>query len=342
MDIHFCKSFKNKISNKMYMDNKDGLNKCSICNKKYSSYKSLWNHNKKFHINNKNVTTILPHTASQTTTLTTHVSQNTTQNKNQCTYCNKILSRHDSLMRHQKICDSKIDQENKITQLENKIMELESKINTKINDKTNTKINTKINTQTNNNNNGTINNITINQFGKENINTISVKEIKDLIKNDNYLVDIVKLLNFNEKYPENHNFCNTSLEGKYISVFNSDTNKIEKINKNDFYDKVLCNSFTKMDNLSLILELNNDVKEQIKEKYKEHLDNKLTHIKDIFYKDKIYKKNYKTNINELAYNKNKIILDTWSVVPEIEKLDDESDSDCSCKYSAFTESSDSD
>jgi len=155
------------------------------------------------------------------------------------------------------------------------------------------------------------------------------------------LIDIVKLLNFNEKYPENHNFCNTSLEGKYISVFNSNSNKIEKINKNDFYDKVLCNSFDKMDNLSLILELNNDVKEQIKEKYREHLDNKLTHIKDIFYKDKLYKNNYKTNINELAYNKNKIVLDTWSSVPVIEKPLDESDSEESVnsKYSAFTSDS---
>lgn len=128
--------------------------------------------------------------------------------------------------------------------LENKIKELESKIN-----------NNKIITT---NNNGIINNITnitINQFGKENINTISIKEIKELIKNDNYLIDIVKLLNFNEKYPENHSFCNSSLEGKYISIFNSSTNKIEKLNKNDFYDKVLCNSFTKMDNLSLILEI---------------------------------------------------------------------------------------
>jgi hypothetical protein len=93
--------------------------------------------------------------------------------------------------------------------------------------------------------------------------------------------------------------------------------------------------------LSLILELNNDVKEQIKEKYREHLDNKLTHIKDIFYKDKLYKNNYKTNINELAYNKNKIVLDTWSSVPVIEKPLDESDSEESVnsKYSAFTSDS---
>ena len=26
--------------------------KCNICNKQYSSYKSLWNHNKEFHKNN--------------------------------------------------------------------------------------------------------------------------------------------------------------------------------------------------------------------------------------------------------------------------------------------------
>lgn len=31
------------------MDVKDGLNKCDICNKRYSCYKSLWNHTKKFH-----------------------------------------------------------------------------------------------------------------------------------------------------------------------------------------------------------------------------------------------------------------------------------------------------
>jgi len=311
------------------MDNTHRSRSCNICNKNYTSYKSLWNHNKKFHNNN-----IIP---DNPVTIVNNLPIITSK-KYLCKYCKFEFTQFQNRWRHEKKCESKIKEENKITLLENKIMELESKINSK----TNTKTNTKINTQTNNNNNGTINNITINQFGKENINAISVKEIKDLIKNDNYLVDIVKLLNFNEKYPENHSFCNTSLEGKYISVFNSDTNKIEKINKNDFYDKVLCNSFTKMDNLSLILELNNDVKEQIKEKYREHLDNKLTHIKEIFYKDKIYKKNYKTNINELAYNKNKIILDTWSGVPEIENTDENSDSECSGKYSAFTESSDSD
>jgi hypothetical protein len=31
------------------MDNNDGLFKCNICNKNYTSYKSLWNHNKNLH-----------------------------------------------------------------------------------------------------------------------------------------------------------------------------------------------------------------------------------------------------------------------------------------------------
>ena len=312
------------------MDNTCRLHNCNVCNKSYSSYKSLWNHNKKFHIKEssfvglQNQNVILLHTIN-------------------CKFCKKIFNNRQNKYRHEKICKLKdnivLELQQKNKEFENKIIELETKINTKSNKIIKTQNNN--NNTTNNNNNGTINNITINQFGKENINALSIKEIKELIKNDNYLIDIVKLLNFNEKFPENHSFCNTSLEGKYISVFNSNSNKIEKINKNDFYDKVLCNSFDKMDNLSLILELNNDVKEQIKVKYREHLDNKLTHIKDIFYKDKLYKNNYKTNINELAYNKNKIVLDTWSSVPEIEKSLDESDTEESVnsKYSAFTSDS---
>jgi hypothetical protein len=38
---------------------------------------------------------------------------------------------------------------------------------------------------------------------------LSVNDIKKFIKNGNYLTEIIKLLNFNEKFPENHSFCNT-------------------------------------------------------------------------------------------------------------------------------------
>jgi len=302
---------------------------CIICNKNYSSANSLWNHNKKFHTNN------IPLVLNSSINILNTSNHIKTYN---CRCCNKIFNNVKTRWAHEQKCKkNKIQENNKIEILENKIKELENKMN---NNKSITQNNS--NNTTNNNNNGTINNITINQFGNENIHALSVKEIKQLIKNDNYLIDIIKLLNFNEKYPENHNFCNTSLEGKYISIFNSDTNKIEKINKNDFYDKVLSNSFTKMDNLSIVLELNEDVREQIKDKYIDYLDSKLTHIKNVFYKDKIYKKSYKTNINELSYNKNKVVLDTWANITDTFKKDNEddnqseSDKSCNSKYSAFT------
>ena len=56
---------------------------CKKCNKKYSSYQSLWNHNKRFHKNE-----IIE----------------TTHEKYNCDKCNKILSSRQSKWRHMKIC----------------------------------------------------------------------------------------------------------------------------------------------------------------------------------------------------------------------------------------------
>jgi hypothetical protein len=258
------------------------------------------------------------------------------------------MSCRQSKWRHEKTCKQKVDN-NELLELKNKIIELETKLNS--NNKiitTNNNNNNNTNTNSHNNtNNGTVNNITINKFGSENVSILTAKEIKQLIKNNNCLVEIIKTLNFNKKYPQYHSFCNTSLEGKYISVLNSDNNKIEKINKNDFYDKVLTNSFDKMEHISLDLEFNKELKSKIKEKYKEQLDNKLTNYMDIFQQDKIYKKTYKTNINELSYNNKKLILDTWSSIPEIENEDSddfsesESDSSVKIKHSKYNFDDDS-
>jgi hypothetical protein len=82
-------------------NNKIDTNYCNICNKKYSSYKSLWLHNKKYH----NV----KHPNSTKNTQISIISPSiSTQNKNTCKYCNKILSRSDSLKRHQEKCSTKI------------------------------------------------------------------------------------------------------------------------------------------------------------------------------------------------------------------------------------------
>ena len=80
---------------------------CKLCNKEYSSYKTLWSHNKKFH---KDTTTHLP----QNTTIlpqNTTIIPSGTNNNLICLYCNKNLSRLDSLKRHINICTLKIEHE---------------------------------------------------------------------------------------------------------------------------------------------------------------------------------------------------------------------------------------
>jgi len=69
---------------------------CNICNKEYSSYQSLWIHNKKYH--NKSINT--EHKQAQITTEKIHSNY-------KCEFCTKILSRHDSLKRHYKNCKTK-------------------------------------------------------------------------------------------------------------------------------------------------------------------------------------------------------------------------------------------
>ena len=111
--------------------------------------------------------------------------------------------------------------------------------------------NSNINHQTNNGNiiknHGTINNtlnntvnnaITINQIGKEPI-VFRTKDIK-MIANDgmNGPITCVKRLNFNKNKPSNHSYCATSLEGKYCTTINYETQQPEKVPKKEIIDKV--------------------------------------------------------------------------------------------------------
>lgn len=68
---------------------------CKLCNKKYASYQSFWNHNKKFH-NDVNINQI-----------------------HKCENCNKNLASRQSKWRHLKIC--KIKKENDIIITNNNI-----------------------------------------------------------------------------------------------------------------------------------------------------------------------------------------------------------------------------
>ena len=76
---------------------------CKFCNKEYKTYQSRSNHIKIYH--NKNI--------SQNTTQFECVPQNNTiisqNNINKCKHCSKILSRYDSVKRHEIICKNNIN-----------------------------------------------------------------------------------------------------------------------------------------------------------------------------------------------------------------------------------------
>ena len=167
--------------------------KCTICNKLYSSYQSLWIHNKKFHEKSNSITAH-----------NTHFTPIITQSN--CKYCKKKFTRNYNAIRHEKTCKNKVIEVSEITELKKEITELKNMITTK--NTTNNKI---INT-TNNNNNGTINNITnnfvINKIGEESISKLKFKDIKNIFREQkNCLYHAIKYVNFNDKIPENHAVC---------------------------------------------------------------------------------------------------------------------------------------
>ena len=146
-------------------------NICKICNKYYSSYKSLWNHNKKFHIfevsNSKSkVTPKSSNSKSKVTLKSSKSNPNVSEDKLdfKCNYCDKKYKYKQGKYKHQLIC--KYKNSNKIDNLQKENIEIKNTLNEllklcKIHPKTLEKINKQlINNSINNN---SINNNTINK-----------------------------------------------------------------------------------------------------------------------------------------------------------------------------------
>jgi hypothetical protein len=320
---------------------------CELCKKIYSSASSLWNHNNKFHNENsqqKSNTSLINIKNSQIKS-----EKQKIEKTYQCKFCNKIYNVKQSKWSHEKICKKKT---NEIEELKNELIEQKKEIieqkkeinelkNNKISATTTTKTNCNNTNTTNSNNATTNNNIIINNFGKENIRDLTNTEIKNLIKNKkaDYLIEMLKLTNFNDRLPENHNFCITSLEGKYVSVLNPKTQQIDKINKDAFFCSMIQTSYLKFDDLFFLLEIDEEKKEALKEKYIERLTkqfekkynklNYMTNIKNI--------KKYNSNVNALGYNHKNMVLDTWSKLPKKENNNDNLNDNISDSGSEFSD-----
>ena len=267
---------------------------CTICKKEYSSYQSLWIHNKKFHTSD-NKPSDKPNKPSD------KPSDKPDCKKYQCSKCNTIFMHYQSRWKHEKKCTSDKIKEKKdeLIELKNKIEQLEKKVTKK----------------TINNNSGTIyngnvinNNITINKIGSENLSLLNDTEISMIFNKElESITTFIELLNFNERLPENHNYCTTSLESKFLSVYNKDTNTVEKDRKKYFFDKLLNSS---VDRIQLLYNTNKNKFPKIKQKQIEANISNLKTFKNYDFNNKILKEMI-NKMNLVTYNKKCIVQKTW-------------------------------
>ena len=254
---------------------------CLICNKEYNSYMGLWKHKKTKHDENKKI-------------IKKEIEEKEINNKI-CKYCNKEFSDRSNKWRHENtICKLKFENTNIVNNIK------------KINNSTIGKMsndNSTFNDNSTNIQNQNIN-ITINQLGCEDISILNQDNIEEIINQGlNCVLKLIELINFNKDHPQNHSFCSTSLNNKYASVLNIETNEIEKKRKTDVFDNVLLYSINHLD---MLKDKITDKKK--KKQFTEKIEELITKMHG---KDKGYKKIFVEQLNAISYNNKKLITQTW-------------------------------
>ncbi len=279
---------------------------CNICNKIYSSYKSLWNHNKDFH--KHNVTKIVPSGTkmiNNDTKMINNDTKNTLNDTNmiindikkiECKFCYKTFNFRQNKYQHEKTCKMKnvhnnkipIIDNNKIEQLEEKNKVLEETINElkdqfalilKEKGKIHHKTLQKINNQLNNINNGSINNgqiinNTFVKFGDVDYQRIlNNKQVKHILNQQFMsLEESIKLIHFNKDLPEYNNVFITNMRDDIGYIFNG--TEFISVKKNEMLNELI-DSHVKEINLSLEKHKNN-----LNEKYVTRLEKFLDMLND--------------------------------------------------------------
>ena len=130
---------------------------------------------------------------------------------------------------------------------------------------------------------------------------------KETILNDglNSITTLVEKLNFNDNLPQNHTFCNTNLNNKYIKSLDANTKIVEVKRKVDFFDRVLLCSLAHLKKLN---ETNYDgIKQDDFAKKIEQIEIYISHRPE-------YKKIYIDEINAICYNKRNAVQNTWNKI----------------------------
>jgi hypothetical protein len=233
----------------------------------------------------------------------------------ECQWCSKSFTVNSSLNRHINTCkvkckqdelESKIQEEaqltnNRVEELEAKYKILEDKVNTSvppITTETNTASisgsrNTNAPTHHSHNptNSHNTTNITINNYGQEDLSHITLKRITFVFsKSFGSVVECVKLKHFSPHAPQNKNICIKDLNSRYAYVF--------------------CDgNWDAIGKKKLIDEIYTDICEYIEEKLDELIDelsqSVICHIKRFLDKkdDDEYADNIKIDLETLIFNK---------------------------------------
>jgi hypothetical protein len=216
---------------------------CKICNKNYASYKSIWNHNKKFH--NNNVSKIVANVPENVKNVPKSVS-NVSNTSLKCNICDKTFNSRTTKWRHDKTCK---ENENEIIQKskDEEILEMKAEME-KLKDmlqkalKIHPKTLQKINNQLNNTNNGTINNNTvIIQLGKEDLTKMLTTNEKMSILNRQAMGinDLVKLVHTSGKYKKCMNVYITNLQNTIGYMYDEKQNNFIAVNKNELLNDLV-------------------------------------------------------------------------------------------------------
>ena len=207
----------------------------------------------------------------QNTTLLPH---NITK-ENQCKYCNKILSRYDSLNRHMKICKKKKDSETLVIKQEEEIQQMKLEIEElKTKSATTNNITNKINTNNNTNNTINTNNIiNIKNLGDENINHLKNVDFAGMLKGIyNAVPKLIEKIHFDPDHPENQNIKYTNKKLPYLKVMKD--NKWQLVNKKyELFDLIDTKCYLLKEKYYKILEKNKyNINEFQKNKIEEFMD----------------------------------------------------------------------
>jgi len=222
-----------------------------------------------------------------------------------CEYCNKVFKSRQGKSKHKKLYCIKKKEELQIKVLK-KLLKEKDKLIFKIldeNKKENAKKDKKIDklmkhlielTENSGNNNNNIinshNKITINAYGCENLEYITNNLLKKLVnKPGTAIPKLLKIIHFNDDYPENKNLKVTNIHDPYIKVHDGSNWKLK--NKGDIIEDIIINKRNILDGAVI-----NDNEDLIYKNKLDKLDDSIQDkknnfieksVKDILFNDEV-------------------------------------------------------